>query len=483
MSLRRAEDEISIARASFPNDAADPAAEADCEELVSLAALICGTTISLLTLLDERRHWFRTSPGYDLEGTPREIAFCSYAIRESDLFIVPDAAIDRRFASNALVTAEPAVRFYAGIPMFTAEGSPLGTLSVLDTIPRTLTPDQKFALQVLGRQAAARLELRSQRKALEESLKERERLAAALRASEDLFRAFMNASPFLSYIKDAAGRLLFYNRSFAKRFGVGEFTWLGRSDDRLWSASATDSVRSHDLKVMSGGAMVETEERLRGMDGSISTWKSFKFPCNDSAGNLLLAGVAVDITEEIARKDELERSHRDLENANEQLRRLAVTDELTGLSNRRAFEERLRLEFSMARRRRRELSVLILDVDNFKNINDRFGHAAGDEVLRRLGRLLKTTVRLPDLAVRYGGEEFVILLPESGEEGAAGLSRRLMNRVAEEIWDNEPITISIGMAALNQSMESGLEIVTLADEALYAAKRAGKNRAVLHNGS
>ena len=481
MSLRRAEDESSSARASFANDATDPAAEADCDELVNLAALICGTSTSLLTLLDERRHWFRTSPGYDLEGTPREIAFCSYAIREADLFVVPDAAIDRRFASNALVTAEPAMRFYAGIPMFSAEGNPLGTLSVLDTIPRTLTPDQKYALQVLGRQAAARLELRAQRKALEESLKERDRLAAALRASEDLFRAFMNASPFLSYIKDAAGRLLFYNRSFAKRFGVGEFTWLGRSDDRLWSAS--DSVRSHDLKVMSGGAMVETEERLRGMDGSISTWKSFKFPCNDSAGNLLLAGVAVDITEEIARKDELERSHRDLEAANEQLRRLAVTDELTGLSNRRAFEDRLQVEFSMARRRRRELSVLILDVDNFKNINDRFGHAAGDEVLRKLGKLLKTTVRLPDLAVRYGGEEFVILLPESGEEGALGLSRRLLNRVAEESWDNEPITISIGMAALNQSMESGLEIVTLADEALYAAKRAGKNRAILHSGS
>ena len=117
-----------------------------------------------------------------------------------------------------------------------------------------------------------------------------------------------------------------------------------------------------------------------------STWRSFKFPCHDSAGNLLLAGVAVDVTDEVARKSELERYHQELEEANEQLRRLAVTDLLTGLQNRRAFEERLVMEFSMARRRKRELAVLLLDVDNFKQINDRYGHAAGDDVLRKLGR-------------------------------------------------------------------------------------------------
>ena len=89
----------------------------------------------------------------------------------------------------------------------------------------------------------------------------------------------------------------------------------------------------------------------------------------------------------------------------------------------------------MARRRKRELAVLLLDVDNFKMINDRYGHAAGDEVLRRLAIVLRTTVRLPDLPARYGGEEFVMLLPESGEEGGAGLARRIMEHVAAEQWD------------------------------------------------
>ncbi len=315
------------------------------------------------------------------------------------------------------------------------------------------------------------------------ALKEKEEATAGLQASEELFRAFMNASPFLSYIKDATGRLLFYNRSFARRFGINEHAWLGNTDERLWPRSLTDSVRMHDLEVMAGGQMVETEEQIRGADGSITWLRSFKFPCRDSSGNVLLAGVAVDVSEEVAHKSELDRYHRELERANDQLRKLAVTDELTGLRNRRAFEERLAMEFSMARRRKRELAILLIDADDFKKINDRWGHPAGDEVLRQLGMILRTTVRLPDLPARYGGEEFVVLLPESGEESALGLARRLMARVEAERWEYEPLTISIGMAAMNDSLVDGDQLVEMADEALYAAKRSGKNRVVVHNSS
>ena len=479
MSLRRVENEEMGVSTAMRGDH-DPAPEAECDEIVRLAASFCGAAVGFLTLLDERRQWYRVSEGFKLEETPREVAFCAHAIRQTDLFIVTDALVDDRFSTNPLVRADPAIRFYAGMPLFSTEGNPLGMMSIIDTIPRLLTPQQEHALRVLGRQAAARLELRAQRRLLEEVLKEKEKVAAGLKASEELFRAFMNASPFLSYIKDAAGRLLFYNRSFAKRFGVGEYAWLGRTDERLWSPNLSRSVRRHDLEVMAGGKMVETEERIRNSDGKITSWRSFKFPCYDSAGNILLAGVAVDVTEEMARTAELEKYHQSLEDANEQLRKLAVTDELTGLRNRRAFEERMVMEFSMARRRKRELAALLLDVDNFKMINDRYGHAAGDEVLRRLGSLLRTTVRLPDLPARYGGEEFVILLPETGEEGGEGLSRRIMEKIAAEPWDFGTLTVSIGVAAMNESLENGLQLVVLADEALYAAKRAGKNRVILH---
>lgn len=482
MIVRRNETEAATLRALWTRELLDSQPEVECEDLVQLASVICGTPLALVTLLDERSQWFRASEALKLRDTPREVAFCAHTVRQPGLFLVKDSLMDPRFGSNPLVTVEPALRFYAGVLLETSDGHPLGTLSVLDTVPRILTAEQELTLKVLGRQAGARLEMMMQRKALDQALAEKERAQAGLHASEELFRAFMNASPFLSYIKDAAGRLLFYNKRFAQRFGVSEYAWLGRTDEQLWSRKLTHSVRSHDLEVMAGGRMVETEEHIRNVDGTISSLRSYKFPCHDSAGNMLLAGVAVDVSEEVAHKAELERYHHELEEANDQLRRLAVTDELTGLRNRRAFEERLVMEFSMARRRKRELSVLLFDVDDFKMINDRWGHAAGDEVLRRLGLILRTTVRLPDLPARYGGEEFVVLLPESGEESAMGLARRVMQRVATEDWENEPVTISIGMAAMNESLENGFQLVELADDALYAAKRAGKNRVMVHTG-
>ena len=482
MNVRRTETEAAGLRAVWIRELLDSQPELECDELVRLAASVCGTPIGLVTLLDERHQWLRTSDLLKMGETPREVAFCAHAIRQDRVFLVKDALMDARFGTNPLVTGEPAIRFFAGVGLFMADGEPIGTLCVMDMSPRILTVEQSHTLEVLGRQMSIRLESMVQRRALEQALEEGERASAGLRASEELFRAFMNASPFLSYIKDAAGRLLFYNRSFAQRFGVSEYAWLGRTDEQLWSRNLTKSVRTHDLEVMAGGRMVETEEHIRNADGTFSSLRSFKFPCHDSAGNMLLAGVAVDVSEEVAHQAELERYHRELEEANDQLRKLAVTDELTGLRNRRSFEERLVMEFSMARRRKRELSVLLIDVDNFKTINDRWGHAAGDEVLRRLGAILRTTVRLPDLPARYGGEEFVVLLPESGEASAMGLARRVMQRVAAEEWDNETLTISVGMAAMNEALENGFQLVELADEALYAAKRAGKNRVIVHSG-
>ncbi|HZY63650.1 MAG TPA: diguanylate cyclase [Edaphobacter sp.] len=470
-------------KAIWTEELLDSQPEQECEELVRFAAAICGAETGLVTLLDERQQWFRSTEILKWRGTPREAAFCSHVIDQSGLFVIADSSRDPRFIGNPLVISEPVLRFFAGVPLRTTDGDLLGTLSVLDTMPRTLNAEQAHALEVLGRQVSARLELLIQRTALERALREKEASAASLRASEELFRSFMNASPFLSYIKDAAGRLLFYNRTFARRFGVSEHAWLGRTDDQLWSRNQTRIERKHDLEIMAGGQIVESEEQFLRADGTTGVLRSFKFPCHDSAGNLLLAGVAVDVSEEVAHKAELQRYQQELEEANDRLRKLAVTDELTGLRNRRAFEERLVMEFSMARRRRRELSVLLLDVDDFKKVNDQWGHAAGDEVLRRLGAILRTTCRLPDLPARYGGEEFVILLPESGEKSALGLARRIMERVAHEPWENAPLTISIGMAAMNDSVVNGYQLVEMADEALYAAKRAGKNRVMVHQGA
>lgn len=460
--------------------ATDARPEAEFDDIARLASTVCRAPVAMIMLLDTQRQWYRASGALRLNEPAIGVSFCEATVRQAGSLVLTDAAADSHFKLDPQVVGDPHFRFFAGVPFFGEDGQAAGILGVADRVPRVLTSEQEEALELIVRQLKARLDLRTQSAALDELMREKERSSANLRASEELFRAFMNASPFLSYIKDAAGRLLFYNRSFAKRFGVNEYAWLGRTDDQLWSRNMSGPMRVHDLEVMAGGRMVESEEKIRGADEAVTTWKTYKFPCHDSAGNILLAGVAVDITEEVARKAELERYQEEMQEANDQLRRLSVTDELTGLRNRRAFEERLVLEFSVARRRKRDLAVLLLDVDFFKRINDQWGHGAGDSVLRRLSAILRTTVRLPDLVARYGGEEFAVLLPESGASAAVGLANRLMAKIALETWDHEPVTVSIGLTALTEDLLNGFQLVAQADSALYAAKRAGRNRVVVH---
>ena len=151
-------------------------------DLVQLSAFICGTPMSMVSLIDGERQWFKAKVGIDARETPREYAFCHYAMRADDVYEVPDAAADPRFAENPLVTGDPNIRFYAGAPLLSPEGQPLGTLCTLDTVPRELTADQRGALRILARQVMAHLELRRVRLQLED---ERQKLEGVLRMANN----------------------------------------------------------------------------------------------------------------------------------------------------------------------------------------------------------------------------------------------------------------------------------------------------------
>jgi GAF domain-containing protein len=130
------------------------------DDLVELAGAICEAPIALISLVDEARQWFKARVGIDAQETTRDVSFCGHAILQPGMFIVPDAAKDDRFKDNPLVTGEPHVRFYAGVPLITPDGHALGTLCVLDKQPRELNEDQLKALRLLARLVVGQLELR-----------------------------------------------------------------------------------------------------------------------------------------------------------------------------------------------------------------------------------------------------------------------------------------------------------------------------------
>lgn len=153
----------------------------------------------------------------------------------------------------------------------------------------------------------------------------------------------------------------------------------------------------------------------------------------------------------------------------------AVRDPLTGVNNRRLFQLRLEQELSRARRYDHRLTLVMLDIDHFKQFNDAHGHRAGDEVLRRLAILIQRELREPDMFFRVGGEEFAILLPETDVTGAAALVERLRNRIMRD--GSLPITLSFGLAEFPTHAEGPEPLIEAADQALYASKQAGRNLA------
>ena len=171
--------------------------------------------------------------------------------------------------------------------------------------------------------------------------------------------------------------------------------------------------------------------------------------------------------------------------AESDLKRLARTDTLTGVNNRRHLFELAEHEFDVARRYGHPLSVIMFDLDHFKSINDTFGHALGDRMLERVTHIMRSQLRDVDLIGRYGGEEFLIMLPVTGAQQACLLAERIRSRVEAFRIETEKgtafVTLSIGIAEMfHEPQETAVEnVIRRADEAMYAAKQAGRNRTVI----
>jgi GAF domain-containing protein len=138
----------------------DTAREREFDDVAALAAHVCGAPMAAITFIDRTRQWFKASIGLGLRETPREVAFCAWTVEAAQSFIVPDAREDDRFSDNPFVTGAPHLRFYAGVPLLARDGSAVGALAVMDTVPRTLNAEQRRGLQVLADQITALLDVR-----------------------------------------------------------------------------------------------------------------------------------------------------------------------------------------------------------------------------------------------------------------------------------------------------------------------------------
>jgi len=175
------------------------------DDLAMLASQVCGAPIALITLVTADRQWFKSRIGVSLTGTSRSVSFCSHAMEQRAIFVIPDAQNDERFRNNPLVTGDPNIRFYAGASLYAREGSPLGSLCVIDYVPRTLTSDQADALDALRRQVEAQLELRRNLIELDAALTARDaaedaqaRLIDELRGALDNVGKLSGLIPFCS---------------------------------------------------------------------------------------------------------------------------------------------------------------------------------------------------------------------------------------------------------------------------------------------
>jgi PAS domain S-box-containing protein len=264
-------------------DVLDTPTEEIFDDLTALAAQLCQTPIALISLVDENRSWFKSRVGLELTDTSRDLWFCSSAIQQHGPFVVSDATGDEHFSGNALVTGSPHIRFYAGVPLRTSTGEALGTLCVLDRVPRTLTSSQEDALQMLGRQVMGQLELR--RRSLE--LAERERL----------LRAIFDSEPECVKLLGPDGSLRMMNRAGLEMIEADSLEQVvGHCMYPLVAEEHRHEFRALTERVFRGGTG-SLEFQVAGLKGSSRWLETHAAPLRDEEGNVTaLLGITRDVT-------------------------------------------------------------------------------------------------------------------------------------------------------------------------------------------
>jgi diguanylate cyclase (GGDEF)-like protein/PAS domain S-box-containing protein len=433
----------------------DSSTEPAFDGLVQAAATICGAPIALISLIDRERQWFKANVGLGgVNETPRQISFCTHAIEQPDLFVVEDAQLDPRFATNPLVTGEPHIRFYAGAPLHLSCGAAVGTLCVIARQPMRLDAKQREMLCKLSNTAVHLLE---GRRALRLETRSRE---YAERISADM--------PIGLYVTDSAGACTYTNDRWQEIFGLSLEESLGHGWADALHPEDQAAVLEKWIQATAEQRPFQMKFRLLRRDGSVVHVHTQAKAQRDEAGEITrFLGFVQDVTTEALLNAEI------LYQANH--------DALTRLLNRRAFERCL--SECLAQPRQAEdpgHALLYIDLDQFKIVNDAAGHAAGDRMLVEVAGLLKAFQSPPASLARLGGDEFALLLPHCDVALAEETAQRIIETL--EVFRFQArnqhfrIGVSIGVVPLVEPGVRSDAVMQAADTSCFIAKENGRNR-------
>ena len=383
---------------------------------------------------------------------------CGTAAFTGQRVIVEDIQSHSYWTHYQELARQAALRACWSEPILTASGKVLGTLAVYLREAREPTDADIHLIEQSANLAGIAVG--------------RSRADQALRESEKLLSDILeNVSAYI-YVKDAQSRYLFANGLLRELFDAPLDEIVGYDDGKFFDADTASGRREDDLRVLQGGETIQAEETsLNILTGLTAVYLSVKLPLRHEDGSIYaLCGISTDITE---RKD-----------IEEHTRHMAQYDGLTHLPNRALFSDRLQQALAAAKRDQNHLAMMFLDMDKFKPINDTFGHAVGDLLLKEAAQRIQDCLRASDTAARIGGDEFVVLLPViEAEQDASMVGEKIRHALVQpfELAGHcLNISSSIGIAVYPEHGADEKLLVKSADIAMYHAKKNGRNNVKLY---
>lgn len=385
--------------------------------------------MALINFVDRNRVWFKacvqaTGPSAPDEG-PRDVVFCSYTILSDDALIVPDMRLDGRFKDNPLVTGEPHVRAYAGVPLITPDGYRIGTVCCMDFLPRSFTERDREHLQRAARRVMSELDQRLLRREYSSVMQQ---LQTLMQASPSGFLLLSKKQKILGLnpaAKDISGMDLQVDHPFDLQ--------ALRPDPRV---SETEPVYA---RASGEGWFTVTQVIIPGQDNRL----------------LVFEDVSDHIHHQLSLQD------------------MAFKDSLTGLSNRNAFYGMLEGVLQQ-----KDMAVAFLDLDGFKQINDLYGHHAGDALLQEVAQRLKGAVRASDRVFRLAGDEFTLILRgDVSEATLQAIAERILHTIHEPfVFEGQSMDFGISLGiTLPRERDTSDSLLSRADKLMYEVKQSGKN--------